>query len=416
MTRKYTSSRRKNQTKNKKIKQKKKNRILKGGSGYNNAITRDIKRYEKEQRTLSKFNEKTNSQTPSQLNLDIRKFENMIGRNEHNLPTPFGNEHNLPTPFGKLNTSPSQKNVAIFLGDNERLRFIELHEAEERLRREADQREAEERLQREADRREAEERLQTNTQSNATLSDRLRFAKYRAQDMAQEIGGRTRDRFHQLGTQIASGIDEGREHLTMIPYKIAQIKKQKLKEKDQSILLEKQKLIEKIKDSKKVIYIQLRALRDKTEIELPEPFLSFGKMRERIESTINPRFVETDRSENNPQSIVNESKEASLILIKQHLNQFLEDFYSRNKRGNKPFPTYEDWVSNLHEDNVKGIYGVIDDRLYIENNDYLNIWNNNIEVKINQKQFAPRPSSNQISRRHADRHLRNSLYKSMYRK
>ena len=185
---------------------------------------------------------------------------------------------------------------------------------------------------------------------------------------------------------------------------------QKLKEKDQSILLEKQKLIEKINDSKKVIYIQLRALRDKTEIELPEPLLSVRKMRERIERTINPRFVETVRSVNNLQSMVNESKEASLILIKQHLNQFLEDFYSRNKRGNKPFPTYEDWVSNLHEDNVKGIYGVIDDRLYIENNDYLNIWNNNIEVIMNQKQFAPRPSSQQRIARLADKHRRNSNY------
>ena len=403
MTRKHTTTRRKNQTKNKKIKQKKKNRILKGGSGYNNAITRDIKRYEKEQRTLSKFNEKTNSQTPSQLNLDIGKFENMIGRNEHNLPTPFGNEHNLPTPFGKLNTSPSQKHVALIIGDMNKFNAIERDEAEERLRRQAE-------------RREAEERLQTNTQSSATLSDR-----------AQEIGGRTRDRFHQLGTQlgtqiasgmtkIASGIDEGREHLYRIQYEIAQKKMQKLKEKEQSILLEKQKLIENINDSKIIIYKQLRALRDKTEIELPEPLLSFVKMRERIESTINPRFVETDRSVNNLQSMVNKSKEASLILIKQHLNQFLKDFYSRNKRGNKPFPTYEDWVSNLHEDNVKGIYGVIDDRLYIENNDYLNIWNNNIEVKINQKQFSPRPSSNQISRRHADRHLRNSLYKRIYRK
>jgi hypothetical protein len=384
MTRKHTSSRRKNKTKNKKIKAKRNNRTLKGGSG-------------------------------STINLNENKFKEMLGIDTINEPI---QPIQLLSPR-VLGTTPPPKNVAIILGDNKKLRDIERQEAEERLRRQADRREAEERTQREADRREAEERLrrqekeerlQTNTQSSATLSDRLQLAKDRAQDIAQEIGGRTRDTFHQLGTQIASGIDEGREHLSMIPYKIAQIKMQKLKEKDQSILLEKQKLIEKINDSKKVIYIQLRALRDKTEIELPEPLLSVRKMRERIERTINPRFVETDRSVNNLQSMVNESKEASLILIKQHLNQFLEDFYSRNKRGNKPFPTYEDWVSNLHEDNVKGIYGVIDDRLYIENNDYLNIWNNNIEVIMNQKQFAPRPSSQQRIARLADKHRRNSNY------
>ena len=425
MTRKHTTTRRKNQTKNKKIKAKRNNRTLKGGAGsesdseYMDAIKRGIER-NKKKGAFSRFNQRTNPQqtppqtppqTHPQINLKVSRFMNMIGTSKTNEPNelttgfapqqrPTASYETEFTPGGVLGSTPSQKHVALIIGDMNKFNAIERDEAEERLRRQAE-------------RREAEERLQTNTQSSATLSDR-----------AQEIGGRTRDRFHQLGTQlgtqiasgmtkIASGIDEGREHLYRIQYEIAQKKMQKLKEKEQSILLEKQKLIENINDSKIIIYKQLRALRDKTEIELPEPLLSFGKMRERIESTINPRLVET---ENNLQSIVNKSKEASLILIKQHLNQFLKDFYSRNKRGNKPFPTYEDWVSNLHEDNVKGIYGVIDYRLYIENNDYLNIWNNNIEVKINQKQFSPRPSPNQISRRHAARHLRNSLYKRVYRK
>ena len=101
---------------------------------------------------------------------------NMIGTSKTNEPNelttgfapqqrPTASYETEFTPGGVLGTTPSQKHVALILGDMNKFNAIERDEAEEKLRREAERREAEEITQREAHRQEAEERLQTNTQS-----------------------------------------------------------------------------------------------------------------------------------------------------------------------------------------------------------------------------------------------------------
>jgi hypothetical protein len=90
--------------------------------------------------------------------------------------------------------------------------------------------------------------------------------------------------------------------------------------------------------------------------------------------------------------LVGHVREECLDGIRQHLEQFWENHHHSEWTGaTLPLPTYEDWIRQLHPDNVQPD-GTIDARFYIPDCDHLVLWNQNYNKTQHLQQQDEFPS------------------------
>ena len=88
--------------------------------------------------------------------------------------------------------------------------------------------------------------------------------------------------------------------------------------------------------------------------------------------------INTELSEESDRKkLCREAQAASLQIILDHLAQFLET---------RPDGKYEDWIAELHPDNLDMAKGDIDHRFYVKESDHRMIWNSCMESLMEEGQ------------------------------
>jgi hypothetical protein len=84
---------------------------------------------------------------------------------------------------------------------------------------------------------------------------------------------------------------------------------------------------------------------------------------------------QANREEQERKELVRQAKEICMQAIHEHLRSFLQE---------NPDGTYEEWIQELHPDNVDEVKGTIDERFFVEDCEHQLIWTEQTE-KLHQK-------------------------------
>mmetsp|Transcript_8695 Transcript_8695/g.12296 ORF Transcript_8695/g.12296 Transcript_8695/m.12296 type:complete len:652 (-) Transcript_8695:413-2368(-) len=115
-----------------------------------------------------------------------------------------------------------------------------------------------------------------------------------------------------------------------------------------------------------------------TERRFTEQLLEVERMNEIVEAAQLAEFLEAMNSDLNEELIRNslrqQALEATMQLIKEHFDQFVEE---------NPSGSYEEWIEELHPENAQSRRHIvngrnIDHRFYVEQSDHRKLWNNNL--------------------------------------
>jgi len=87
------------------------------------------------------------------------------------------------------------------------------------------------------------------------------------------------------------------------------------------------------------------------------------QLADRLEEMNNENAQEEERK-----AICRKAQDACLQALVEHLNSFLEEY---------PKALYEDWVKEVHPDNVH--HHKIDHRFYVEASDHRKLWNDHLQ-------------------------------------
>ena len=98
------------------------------------------------------------------------------------------------------------------------------------------------------------------------------------------------------------------------------------------------------------------------------------------------RMNQENAEEQKRKEICRQAEEACLLAIRNHLDSFLEE----NPKG-----TYEDWIAELHPDNVRE--GKIDSRFYIQDSEHLVLWKDAHEKMNNDQQASGKNGDNELA-------------------
>jgi hypothetical protein len=85
------------------------------------------------------------------------------------------------------------------------------------------------------------------------------------------------------------------------------------------------------------------------------------------------RINAENAEEQERKAICREAEAACLKAIHDHLMSFVEEY---------PDSTYEEWIRELHPDNIQEKDDSIDERFYVEDADHRILWNENLTTKL----------------------------------